>query len=32
MAQHSIGLRAKDTFVLYESDPAWSVNETEGVD
>jgi restriction system protein len=29
MAQHGIGLRAKDTFVLYELDPAWSVNDVE---
>ena len=32
MAQHGIGLRGRDTFVLYEIDPAWSVNETEGED
>lgn len=32
MAQHGIGLRARDTFVLYEIDPAWSVNEIEGED
>ena len=29
MAQHGIGLRAKDTFVLYELDPAWSVNDVD---
>ena len=29
MAQHGIGLRAKETFVLYELDPAWSVNDVE---
>jgi restriction system protein len=32
MAQHGIGLRAKDTFVLYELDPAWSVNDLEDAD
>jgi hypothetical protein len=30
MAQHGIGLRAKDTLVVWEIDPAWSVNDTEG--
>jgi restriction system protein len=30
MAQHGIGLRARDTFVLYEVDPAWSVNDSLG--
>jgi restriction system protein len=29
MAQHGIGLRAKETFVLYELDPAWSVNDVD---
>ena len=29
MAQHGIGLRAKETFVLYDLDPAWSVNDVE---
>ena len=29
MAQHGIGLRAKEAFVLYELDPAWSVNDME---
>lgn len=28
MARHGIGLRAKETFVLYEMDPAWSVNDS----
>jgi len=32
MAQHGIGLRAKDTFVLYEMDPAWSVSESADED
>lgn len=32
MAQHGIGLRAKDTFVLYEIDPAWSVSESSDED
>jgi hypothetical protein len=32
MAQHAIGLRAKDTFVLYEIDPAWSVNDSEDIE
>lgn len=27
MARHAIGLRAKHNFVLYEIDPAWSVND-----
>jgi restriction system protein len=27
MAQHGIGLRPRDTFVLYEIDPAWSVGD-----
>lgn len=29
MAQHGIGLRARDTFVLYEMDPAWSVSDSD---
>jgi restriction system protein len=28
MARHEIGLRAKETYVVYELDPAWSVSET----
>lgn len=29
MAQHGIGLRARETFVLYELDPAWSLETQE---
>jgi len=31
MAKHGIGLRAREAFVLYELDPAWSL-ETQGSD
>lgn len=29
MAEHGIGLRAKERFVVYEVDPAWSVDAEE---
>ncbi|NOY94001.1 MAG: hypothetical protein GXP55_22695 [Deltaproteobacteria bacterium] len=31
MARHGIGLRARQTFVVYEVDPTWSLDEDENL-